>query len=136
MPAVAASISALTVNSSTVGRQSRGPDGEEPQRLGSHFRRVGPSSEETNGVATTGGHGKQETERIWTAMTWRGGLTSVVWIGGVSVRMVQFHAVDLLFVLAAGILYVSVIAMAFLARRVPSRRLAEARSLRASMPAG
>jgi hypothetical protein len=69
-------------------------------------------------------------------MTWRGGLTSVVWIGGVSVRMVQFHAVDLLFVLAAGILYVSVIAMAFLARRVPSRRLAEARSLRASMPAG
>ncbi len=84
------------------------------------------------GWQPTGGGGTRETKRIWTAMTWWGGITSVVWVGGAAIRMIQFNPVNFVLILCAGLLYAGVVVMALMARRVPSRRLAEAKALRAA----
>ena len=72
------------------------------------------------GWQATGGGGKKDAGRLWRALAIWGGLTSVVWIGGAAVRMVEFDPANFLFLLFAGCFYAGINVMALLSRRQAS----------------
>lgn len=78
----------------------------------------------TAGWQPTGGKvTSRKTDRVWRAMAIWGGVTSVLWVGGCLVRMVQYGSISFAFLLFSGLLYAGIVVMAlrarFEARRVP-----------------
>jgi len=79
------------------------------------------------GWQATGAGGKKDAGRLWRAVALWGGLTSVIWIGGASVRMVEFDPANFAFLLFAGCIYAGIVVMTLLSRRQYPRALASPR---------
>ena len=80
----------------------------------------------TAGWQPTGGKvSSRKTDRIWRAVAIWGGATSLVWVGGCLVRMVQYHSPSFAFLLFSGLLYSGIVAMCLRARG-QARRVAPA----------
>ncbi len=71
---------------------------------------------------TGAGADKQATtRRIWRAMAWWGGVTSVLWVGSSLWRMATYPPANFVFLLLTGVLYAWVVALPFVARRREQR---------------
>jgi len=78
----------------------------------------------TAGWQPTGGKvTSRKTDRVWRAVAVWGGITSLVWVGGCLVRMVQYHSPSFGFLLFSGLLYSGIVAMCLRARTEARRVL-------------
>jgi len=76
------------------------------------------------GWQSTGSGGKKNTGRMWKAIGWYGGLTSVTWAAVAAVRLVQYGFWNYIFLFATGVMYGTIVWMAFHSRK-QGRRIIE-----------
>jgi cellulose synthase (UDP-forming) len=69
------------------------------------------------GWQSTGSSSKKNTHRMWKAIGIFGGVTSAAWVVSAGIRLVQYGFWNYIFLFATGLLYASMVAMAFHSRK-------------------